>query len=78
VSAKDGSLTAVIWDFEQPQQKLSNRSFYTKLVTAHPAAECSSSDPSRAAGCLQHRVHRTGTTRTMLIQLTSRWVLPGT
>jgi xylan 1,4-beta-xylosidase len=38
-SAKDGSLTAVIWDFEQPRQKVSNRSFYTKLVTAHPAAD---------------------------------------
>jgi xylan 1,4-beta-xylosidase len=27
-----------MWDFEQPLQKLSNRSFYTKLVQAHVAA----------------------------------------
>jgi xylan 1,4-beta-xylosidase len=28
----------VIWDFEQPDQKLSNRSFYTKAVPAYAAA----------------------------------------
>ena len=39
VSAKDGRLAAVIWNFEQPQQQVSNRPFYTKLVTAHPAAD---------------------------------------
>jgi xylan 1,4-beta-xylosidase len=32
-----GDLTAVIWDFEQPEQKVSNRSFYTKVIPAHPA-----------------------------------------
>ncbi len=37
LSSKDGNLTAVIWDFEQPEQKVSNRSFYTKLVPAHAA-----------------------------------------
>ena len=37
-AAKDGRIAAVIWDFEQPQQKLSNRPFYTKLVPARPAA----------------------------------------
>ena len=38
LSTKDGNLTAVIWDFEQPEQKLSNRSFYTKLIPNHAAA----------------------------------------
>jgi xylan 1,4-beta-xylosidase len=38
LSTKDGNLMAVIWDFEQPAQKVSNRSFYTKVVPAHPAA----------------------------------------
>jgi xylan 1,4-beta-xylosidase len=38
VAVKDGNLSAVIWDFEQPDQKLSNRSFYTKQVPAHSAA----------------------------------------
>jgi xylan 1,4-beta-xylosidase len=38
LSTKDGNLTAVIWDFEQPEQKMSNRSFYTKLIPNHAAA----------------------------------------
>jgi xylan 1,4-beta-xylosidase len=38
LSTKDGNVTAVIWDFEQPDQKVSNRSFYTKEVPSHPAA----------------------------------------
>ena len=38
LAAKDGNLTAVIWDFENPDQKVSNRSFYTKLIPAHAAA----------------------------------------
>jgi xylan 1,4-beta-xylosidase len=38
LSTKDGDFTAVIWDFEQPEQKVSNRSFYTKLIPAHAAA----------------------------------------
>ena len=38
LSTKDGSFTGVIWDFEQPEQQLSNRSFYTKPVPAHSAA----------------------------------------
>src|SRR5690348_3633544 len=33
-----GNLTAVLWDFEQPVQTVSNRPFYTKVVAAHPAA----------------------------------------
>jgi xylan 1,4-beta-xylosidase len=33
-----GNVTAVIWDFEQPEQKVSNRPFYTKVIVSHPAA----------------------------------------
>jgi xylan 1,4-beta-xylosidase len=33
-----GNVTAVIWDFEQPEQKLSDRPFYTKVIPSHPAA----------------------------------------
>ena len=37
--ATDGrNFEALIWDFEQPQQSVSNRPFYTKVVTAHAAA----------------------------------------
>ena len=38
LATQDGNLTAVIWDFEQPVQNVSNRSFYTEVVPAHPAA----------------------------------------
>jgi len=35
LATQGGNIAAVIWDFEQPEQKVSNRSFYTKLVPAH-------------------------------------------
>ena len=38
LATKDGNLTALVWDFEQPDQKVSDRPFYTKVVPAHPAA----------------------------------------
>jgi len=37
-AVKEGNLSAVLWDFEQPEQKISNRSFYTRQVPSHPAA----------------------------------------
>jgi xylan 1,4-beta-xylosidase len=36
LSTKDGNIAAVIWNFEQPDQNVSNRSFYTKVVPSHP------------------------------------------
>ena len=33
-----GNVAAVIWDFEQPDQKVSNRPFYTKVIPSHAAA----------------------------------------
>jgi len=38
LATKSGNFTAVIWDFEQPNQKVSNRSFYTRPIPSHPAA----------------------------------------
>jgi len=38
LATKDGNFTGVIWDFEHPDQKLSNRSFYTKPIPNHAAA----------------------------------------
>ncbi len=38
LSTQDGDVAAVIWDFEQPDQRVSNRSFYTKPLPSHPAA----------------------------------------
>ncbi|ADV83437.1 GH39 family glycosyl hydrolase [Terriglobus saanensis] len=36
-SKSGGDLAGVIWNFEQPEQKLSNHSFYTRLVPSHKA-----------------------------------------
>jgi xylan 1,4-beta-xylosidase len=38
LAAHDGNLAAVVWDFEQPEQKVSNRSFFTKLIPNRAAA----------------------------------------
>jgi len=38
LSTKDGNFSGVIWDFETPDQKVSNRPFYTKPVPSHTAA----------------------------------------
>jgi xylan 1,4-beta-xylosidase len=37
LSTKEGNIAAVIWDFETPDQKVSNRPFFTKVIPAHPA-----------------------------------------
>ncbi len=60
VATKEGRLRAVIWDFEQPEQKASNRSFYTKLVPAHSAAPVRLRVTHLAAGAYRLEVHRTG------------------
>jgi xylan 1,4-beta-xylosidase len=61
LSTKDGNLVAVIWDFEQPAQKVSNRSFYTKLVPAHPAAPVQMQVTHLAANASYRlQVYRTG------------------
>jgi xylan 1,4-beta-xylosidase len=38
LSTKNGDFAGVIWDFELPGQKVSNRPFFTKVIPAHPAA----------------------------------------
>lgn len=38
LATDDGNVTALVWDFEQPEQKLSDRPFYTKVIPSHPAA----------------------------------------
>ena len=61
LSTKDGNVTAVIWDFEQPDQKVSNRSFYTKVIPSHPAAPVHLRLTQLAANVSYHlEVHRTG------------------
>jgi len=61
LSTKDGNVTAVIWDFEQPDQKVSNRSFYTKVIPSHPAEPVHLRLTHLAANASYHlEVHRTG------------------
>lgn len=38
LATQGGNFSAVLWDFDQPIQKLSDRPFYTKIVPSHPAA----------------------------------------
>ena len=57
----DGIVTAVVWDFEQPEQKVSNRPFYTRLVPSHPAAPVHLKLTHLAPGAAYRlQVHRTG------------------
>jgi xylan 1,4-beta-xylosidase len=61
VSTQEGNLTAVLWDFEQPQQQLSNRPFYTRPVPSHPAPSIHFQVTHLAPRVLYHlQIHRTG------------------
>jgi xylan 1,4-beta-xylosidase len=61
LSTQDGNVVAVIWDFEQPDQKVSNRSFYTKLIPSHATAPVQL-QVTRLVPSISYRieVHRTG------------------
>jgi xylan 1,4-beta-xylosidase len=61
LATQGGNVTAVIWDFEQPDQKVSNRSFYTKLIPAHAASSVRLQVTHLAPNtAYQLEVHRTG------------------
>lgn len=61
LATQGGNVAGVIWDFEQPNQKLSNRSFYTKLVPAHAAAPVQLQVTHLAPNAAYRlEVHRTG------------------
>jgi xylan 1,4-beta-xylosidase len=61
LSTKDGNLTAVIWDFEQPDQKVSDRPFYTRVVPNHSAAPVELRVTHLVPGASYRlEVHRTG------------------
>jgi xylan 1,4-beta-xylosidase len=59
-AAENGNVSAVIWDFQSPGQKLSNRSFYSRIVPAAPAPSVEISVSNLKAGNYQLKVHRTG------------------
>jgi xylan 1,4-beta-xylosidase len=61
LSANHGDFAAVIWDFEQPEQKLSNRPFYTKVIPSHSAPPVQLKVMHLAPNAAyQLEVHRTG------------------
>jgi len=61
LSTKDGNMTAVVWNFEQPDQKVSNRSFYTKPIPSHPEAPLQLRVTHLAANtAFRMQVYRTG------------------
>jgi len=59
-TAGNGSVSAVIWDFEQPRQTLSNRPFYTRLVPATPSPPVEVSVSHIMPGNYQLKIYRTG------------------
>ncbi len=61
VATLGGNVTAVIWDFEQPNQKVSNRSFYTKSIPAHFATPVQLQVTHLAPNAAYRlEIHRTG------------------
>ena len=59
-AAEDDSVSAVIWDFQQPQQKISNRPFYSQIVPTTPAPPVEVSISHLKAGIYRFKIHRTG------------------
>jgi xylan 1,4-beta-xylosidase len=61
LAIQGGNVAALVWDFEQPAQKVSNRSFYTKLIP-NRAAEPAELRITHLAPDETYRleVHRTG------------------
>ena len=61
LATKGGDFSAVIWDFEPPNQKVSNRPFYTKVIPAHPAKPVQLKLSHLVPNSSYHlQVHRTG------------------
>jgi xylan 1,4-beta-xylosidase len=59
-AADNGNVSAVIWDFQQPEQKVSNRPFYSRIVPATPARSLHVSVRNLNSGSYRLEVHRTG------------------
>lgn len=56
----DGKIAALVWDFEQPVQALSNRPYYTKVQPALPAPPVTLVLGGLKPGPYRLRAHRTG------------------
>lgn len=61
LATQGGNFTAVLWDFEQPVQKMSDHPFYTKVLPDHPAAPVELSVTHLNPNAVYRlEVHRTG------------------
>jgi xylan 1,4-beta-xylosidase len=61
LAASDGStVAAVVWDFQQPEQKLSNRPFYSKIVPSSPSSPVALKISNVKPGKYRLQVHRSG------------------
>jgi xylan 1,4-beta-xylosidase len=54
------SVSAIVWDFAQPEQKVSNRPFYSRIVPNAPAADVNLRLINLQPGAYHLQVHRTG------------------
>ncbi len=59
-ASDNGSVSAVIWDSQQPQQKVSNRPFYSRIVPATPAPSLEVSVSNLKPARYRLKVYRTG------------------
>lgn len=60
VAAQGRKVSALVWDFQQPVQPTSNRSFFGKLVPNAPAAPVRLAFTHLAPGRYRYTLHRTG------------------
>lgn len=59
-AVKNGNVAAVIWDFRSPEQKVSNRPFYSHIMQAEAAAPVAIRISNLKPGSYRLTVHRTG------------------
>lgn len=59
-TANDGRVAALIWDFSQPHQKISNHPFYSRVLPAVPAPDVDLSLVHLNPGDYRLKVYRTG------------------
>jgi xylan 1,4-beta-xylosidase len=74
-AARDGdTVAALVWDFQQPHQPVSNRTFYGRLLPNAPAAPVALSVSGLKPGRYRLRVQRTGYRRN---DAYSAWIAMG-
>jgi xylan 1,4-beta-xylosidase len=60
IATENGRTGVLLWRWEQPEQKLSNRPFFTKALPSHPVAGADVRFSHLASGTYRLTIHRTG------------------